>query len=184
MFVELTRKWFQGGDLMPVIKGVPCRASQMKKYRMYIVRFRTRQHVVYCFVLVQFNVLLCAGSIQCLIFGKKWFNSILLTQNSIQIKINSGDSIQKIFQFNCRGTIDTGLIRKVPISVKNRQKRRFLNQELKILKKSIQKIIQYHFWGIFNSTDYSSIFFRKIKLKNWFKNLNLAVFNSTKYSFN
>ena len=24
MFVELTRKWFQGGGLMPVIKGVPC----------------------------------------------------------------------------------------------------------------------------------------------------------------
>ena len=24
MFVELTRKWFQGGGLMPVIKGAPC----------------------------------------------------------------------------------------------------------------------------------------------------------------
>ena len=102
------------------------------------------------------RVLLCAGSIQCLIFGKKWFNSILLTQNSIQIKINSGDSIQKIFQFNCRGTIDTGLIRKVPISVKNRQKRRFLNQELKILKK-------------INTKDYSIPFLGNIQFNRLFK---------------
>ena len=50
MFVELTRKWFQGGGLMPVIKGVPCCASQMKKYRMFIVRFRPRLHIVHFFV--------------------------------------------------------------------------------------------------------------------------------------
>ena len=55
MFVELTRKWFQGGGLMPVIKGVPRCASQMKKHRMYIVRFRPRLHIVHFFVMVHFN---------------------------------------------------------------------------------------------------------------------------------
>ena len=55
MFVELTRKWFQGGDLMPVIKGVPRCASQMKKHRTYIVRFRPRLHIVHFFVMVHFN---------------------------------------------------------------------------------------------------------------------------------
>ena len=35
---------------MPVIKGVPCCASQMKKYRMFIVRFRPRLHIVHFFV--------------------------------------------------------------------------------------------------------------------------------------
>ena len=55
MFVELTRKWFQGGDLMLVIEGVPRCASQMKKHRMYIVRFRRRLHIVHFFVMVHFN---------------------------------------------------------------------------------------------------------------------------------
>ena len=47
-----------------------------------------------------------------------WFNSILLTQNSIQtniqFQINSGDSIQKKIQFNSQGINDTCRIRKVP----------------------------------------------------------------------
>ena len=50
-----------------------------------------------------------------------------------------------------------------------------------------------HFTVKFNSRDYSISFFsgifnnffsRKIQFKNWFKNLNFALFNSTKYSFN
>ena len=61
-------------------------------------------------------------SIQCMNFAKKLFNSmfesILLTQNSIQtiiqIIINSDDSIQKSIKFNSQGIIDTGQIRKVP----------------------------------------------------------------------
>ena len=63
-----------------------------------------------------------SDSIQCLNFAEKWFNSIfdsiLLTQNSIQtiiqFKINSADSIRKIVQFNSQGIIDTGGIGKVP----------------------------------------------------------------------
>ena len=74
-------------------------------------------------------------SIQCMNFAKKLFNSmfesILLTQNSIQtiiqIIINSDDSCQKSIQFNSQGIIDTGRIGKVPEncpkSVQNRQKK-------------------------------------------------------------
>ena len=41
-----------------------------------------------------------------------------------------------------------------------------------------------HFTIKFNSKDYSITFFPGIfNSKNWFKNLNLALFNSTKYSF-
>ena len=58
-----------------------------------------------------------SDSIQCLNFAEKWFNTILLTQNSIQtiinFKINSADSIQNIIQFNSQGIIDTGGIGKV-----------------------------------------------------------------------
>ena len=69
-----------------------------------------------------------SDSIQCLNFAEKWFNSIydsiLLTQNSIQtiiqFKITSGDSIQKIIQCNSWGIIDTGWIRKVPKSGRDR----------------------------------------------------------------
>ena len=43
------------------------------------------------------------------------FDSILVSQNSIQViiefKINCGDSIQKIIQFNSQGIVDTGCIR-------------------------------------------------------------------------
>ena len=50
-------------------------------------------------------------SIQSLNFGKIGFNSILVSQNSIQtiiqFKKNCGDSIQYIIQFNSHGTIDT-----------------------------------------------------------------------------
>ena len=61
-------------------------------------------------------------SIQCLKLAEKWFHSIfdsiLLTQNSIQtiiqFKIKSADSIRKIIQFNSKGIIDTGGIRRVP----------------------------------------------------------------------
>ena len=70
----------------------------------------------------------------CLNSAEKWFtstfDSILLTQNSIQtiiqFKINSGDSIQKKIQCDSQGIIHTGRIRKVPKrcpkSLKNRQK--------------------------------------------------------------
>ena len=58
-------------------------------------------------------------SIQSLNFGQNWFNSIfdsiLVSQNSIQViiefKINCGDSIQRIIQFNSQGIVDTGCIR-------------------------------------------------------------------------
>ena len=60
------------------------------------------------------------------------FDSILLNQNSIQtniqFKINSGDSIKKIIQFNSWGIIDTGWIRKVPKSIQNRRKKGFLSK--------------------------------------------------------
>ena len=63
-----------------------------------------------------------SDSIKCLNFAEIWFNSIfdwiLLARNSIQtvikFKINFGDSIQKIIQFNSKGIIDTGQIREVP----------------------------------------------------------------------
>ena len=65
-----------------------------------------------------------------------------------------------------------------------KDKKGFLNQKLKILIKymihSFRDKIQYFLEGIFNSKNDVITFFRKIQ----FKNLNLAVFNSTKYSFN
>ena len=76
-----------------------------------------------------------SDSIQCMNFAKKLFNSmfesILLTQNSIQtiiqIIINSDDSIQKSIQFNSQEIIDTGQMEKVPKnspkSNQNRHKR-------------------------------------------------------------
>ena len=61
-----------------------------------------------------------SDSIQCLNFAKKWFIrysiqycfSLDLIQNIIQFKINSGDSIQKIIQFNSQVIIDTGRVGK------------------------------------------------------------------------
>ena len=123
-----------------------------------------------------------SDSIQCLNFAKKWFIQYSIQycftqdsiQNIIQFKINSGDSIQNIIQFNSQGMINTGRIGKVPKnwpkSVQNRQKRgliikngkyRFKNWVIhsfhdKIQFKGLFNII---FSGIFNSKNYSIIFF-------------------------
>ena len=50
MFVELTRKWFQGGCLMPVIKGVPCVPNE--KVQNVHCTFSSKAAI------------LCAGSLQ------------------------------------------------------------------------------------------------------------------------
>ena len=123
-----------------------------------------------------------SDSIQYLNFAKKWFIQYSIQycftqdsiQNIIQFKINSGDSIQNIIQFNSQGMINTGRIGKVPKnwpkSVQNRQKRgliikngkyRFKNWVIhsfhdKIQFKGLFNII---FSGIFNSKNYSIIFF-------------------------
>ena len=57
MFVELTRKWFQGGDLMPVIKGVPRCASQMKNEEAQNVHCTFSSKAAH-------RALLCDGSLQ------------------------------------------------------------------------------------------------------------------------
>ena len=130
-----------------------------------------------------------SDSIQYLNFAKKWFIQYSIQycftqdsiQNIIQFKINSGDSIQNIIQFNSQGMINTGRIGKVPKnwpkSVQNRQKRgliikngkyRFKNWVIhsfhdKIQFKGLFNII---FSGIFNSKNYSIIFFpRKFNSK-------------------
>ena len=77
-----------------------------------------------------------SDSIQCLNFAqKKWFIHYLIQycfsldsiQNIVRFEINSGDSIQKIIQFNSQGIIDTGRVGKVPENcpkcVQKRQKR-------------------------------------------------------------
>jgi len=126
-------------------------------------------------------------------FCQKWFTQYLIQycftqdsiQNIIQFKINSGDSIQNIIQFNSQGMINTGRIGKVPKnwpkSVQNRQKRgliikngkyRFKNWVIhsfhdKIQFKGLFNII---FSGIFNSKNYSIIFFpRKFNSKIYSK---------------
>ena len=63
-----------------------------------------------------------SDSIQYLNFAKKRFIQYSIQycftqdsiQNIIQFKINSGNSIQKIIQFNSQAIIDTGQIRKIP----------------------------------------------------------------------
>ena len=134
-----------------------------------------------------------SDSIQYLNFAKKWFIQYSIQycftqdsiQNIIQFKINSGDSIQNIIQFNSQGMINTGRIGKVPKnwpkSVQNRQKRgliikngkyRFKNWVIhsfhdKIQFKGLFNII---FSGIFNSKNYSIIFFpRKFNSKIYSK---------------
>ena len=116
-----------------------------------------------------------SDSIQYLNFAKKWF-----IQYSIQYCFTQ-DSIQNIIQFNSQGMINTGRIGKVPKnwpkSVQNRQKRgliikngkyRFKNWVIhsfhdKIQFKGLFNII---FSGIFNSKNYSIIFFpRKFNSK-------------------
>ena len=81
-------------------------------------------------------------------------------QNIIQFIISSGNSIQKIIQFDGQGIIDTGRVGKVPKnhpkSVQNRQKGGFSSKMAKIdskhdsfihfMKNSIQRILQYHFF--------------------------------------
>ena len=136
-------------------------------------------------------------SIRSLNFGKNGINSISDSiQTFIQLKNIGGDSMKSIIQFKCQGIINTGQTRKVveqcPKCAQKKKKRVF-NQRLKIsiqytihfCLNSIQKIIQYYFPRILNSKDYSITFFsRKIQLKQLFKTLSLAEFNSTKYSFN
>ena len=130
-----------------------------------------------------------SDSIQYLNFAKKWFIQYSIQycftqdsiQNIIQFKINSGDSIQNIIQFNSQGMINTGRIGKVPKNVQNRQKRgliikngkyRFKNWAIhsfhdKIQFKGLFNII---FSGIFNSKNYSIIFFpRKFNSKIYSK---------------
>ena len=134
-----------------------------------------------------------SDSIQYLNFAKKWFIQYSIQycftqdsiQNIIQFKINSGDSIQNIIQFNSQGMINTGRIGKMPKnwpkSVQNRQKRgliikngkyRFKNWVIhsfhdKIQFKGLFNII---FSGIFNSKNYSIIFFpRKFNSKIYSK---------------
>ena len=149
-----------------------------------------------------------SDSIQCLNFAKKWFIQYSIQyrftqdsiQNIIQFKKNSADSIQKIIQFNSQGLFDTGRIGKVPEncpkSVQNRQKRGLFIKNGKYRFK-IWFIHSFHgkiqFKGLFNIIFFRNIqfkklfnnfFSRKIQFKNRFKNLNLAWFNSTKYSFN
>ena len=121
-------------------------------------------------------------SIQYLNFAKKWFIQYSIQycftqdsiQNIIQFKINSGDSIQNIIQFNSQGMINTGRIGKVPKnwpkSVQNRQKRglfikkgkyRFKNWVIHSFHNKIQfkGLFNIIFSGIFNSKNYSIIFF-------------------------
>ena len=134
-----------------------------------------------------------SDSIQCLNFAKKWFIQYSIQycftqdsiQNIIQFKKNSADSIQNIIQFNSQGMINTGRIGKVPKnwpkSVQNRQKRgliikngkyQFKNWVIhsfhdKIQFKGLFNII---FSGIFNSKNYSIIFFpRKFNSKIYSK---------------
>ena len=64
-----------------------------------------------------------------LIFNSKYYS----IQNIIQFKINSGDSIQKVIQFNSQGIIAIGQIGKVPKNwpkrVPNRQKKGAFHQK-------------------------------------------------------
>ena len=149
-----------------------------------------------------------SDSIQCLNFANKLFIQFLIQycftqdsiQNIIQLKKKSADSIQKIIQFNSQGLFDTGRIGKVPEncpkSVQNRQKRGLFIKNGKYRFK-IWFIHSFHnkiqFKGVFNINLFGNIQFkklsnnlysRKIQFKSWFKNLILALFNSTKYSFN
>ena len=116
-----------------------------------------------------------SDSIQYLNFAKKGFIQYSIqycfTQDSIhiiQFKINSGDSIQKIIQFNSQGMIITGRIGKVPNnwpkSVQNRKKGDFSSKTANIDSK-IELFI--HFTIKFNSKYYSISIF-------------LGIFNSKK----
>ena len=127
-----------------------------------------------------------------------WFNSMFeFCRKMIQfyicfniapsksIQINSGDSIQNIIQFNSQGMINTGRIGKVPKnwpkSVQNRQKRGLIIKNGKYRLKnwvihSFHDKIQFKglfniiFSGIFNSKNYSIIFFpRKFNSKIYSK---------------
>ena len=120
-----------------------------------------------------------SDSIQCLNFAKKWF-----IQYSIQYCFTQ-DSIQNIIQFNSQGMISTGRIGKVlknwPKSVQNRQKRGLFIKNGKYRFKiwfihSFHDKIQFKglfniiFSGIFNSKNYSIIFFpRKFNSKIYSK---------------
>ena len=91
-----------------------------------------------------------SDSIQCLNAAKKWSIQYSIQycftqdsiQNIIQYQKKSADSIQKMIQFNSQGTIDTGLIGKVPKkwpkSVQNIQNKGTFHQKWHI---SIQNMI-------------------------------------------
>ena len=123
-----------------------------------------------------------SDSIQCLNFAKKWFIQYSIQycftqdsiQNIIQFKKNSADSIQKIIQFISQGIIDTGRMGKVPKNylknVQNRLKKGLFIKNGKYWFKiwfihSFHNKIQFKglfniiFSGIFNSKNYSIIFF-------------------------
>ena len=132
--------------------------------------------------------------IQYLNFAKKWFiqysiqycfpqNSI---QNIIELKKIAG-SIQKIFQINSQGIIDTGRIGKVPkncpISVQNKQKRGLFMKNNKNIGSKYDSFIL--FTIEFNSKDYwISIFFRNIQFKNYSITFFPGKYNSKIYSKN
>ena len=134
-------------------------------------------------------------------FSRKWFIQCSIQscftqdsiQNIIQFEENSADSIQ----FNIQGIIDTGSVGKVPKiwpkSVQNRQKRGLFIKNGRYRFKiwfihSFHDKIQFRGLIFFRNIQFkklfNNLFSREIQLINWFKNLNLAWFNSTKYSFN
>ena len=127
-------------------------------------------------------------------------DSIMADQSSIiQFKKISGDSIQSITQFNCQVIIYTSPTRKVPENcmkcVQNRPKRFFFQnwkyrfniriififfswiQFKRLLNIIFSKNIQFKI-----SFNYS--FFPENSIQKVIQILNLAVFSSTKYSFN
>ena len=109
------------------------------------------------------------------------FDSILLTQNSIQtiiqFKINSSDSIQKKTQLNSQRIIDTGKIRKVAKRVSKIDKRGLLikiqnidsihDSFIHFRINSIQKNIQNHFFFEYSIKKIiiQQLFFQKIQFK-------------------
>ena len=49
MFVELTRKWFQGGGLMPVIKGVPCVPNEKVQNVLCTFSSKAAHRALFCY---------------------------------------------------------------------------------------------------------------------------------------
>ena len=128
-------------------------------------------------------------------------DSIMADQSSIiQFKKISDDSIHSITQFNCQVIIYTSPTRKVPENcmkcVQNRPKRFFFFQNWKY-RFNIRIIFIFFSWIQFKrllniifskniqfkiSFNYS--YFPRNSIQKLIQILNLAVFSSTKYSFN